>query len=223
MKSTTKETGRPKGTKSLNRRPRDGRYEAATQRPDKKKNANCRTALQREKDLAFIARWRNYGYALDAIHQKLKAECEEGGRKPISRHQVYLDLKAVDKAWQEERQKHVETLRDKDLARLEADEFQLVEAWEASKKSLTKQKVKQSGNTADGTKTEKTFETVSNYGDPAIMGQILRIRELRAKICGYAAPQRIEHTGADGAPLPATVAAPIINVTIAPPPQAEAM
>ena len=219
-----------KGAKSLDRKPRKGQAEAATQRAHRKKFANSRNALQRTADLAFLARWRLRGLNLDALHIKLNEHLS--GLRKVSRAQVGVDLKAVDQAWREEREQNITHLRDRELARLEADEHELVEAWEKSKKNQGKRRVKQvrdgtvdkKGVFAGDEKTEKTFDDADSYGDPAIYAQILAVRSLRAKICGWTAPVRVQHSGHDGGPLPVGAgAAPIINLTIAAPRDGEAV
>lgn len=211
---------------SLDRRPRTKRAEAATQRPDRPKHANSRTALQRTGDLAFIAKWRLHGLPLDALHEKLNESL--AGTRTVSRAQVGFDLKEVDAAWRAERQVAIETLRDRELAILDAMQSELWDAWEKSKLPRKMRRVKQfrdgsadaTGNFTGREKTERVFEESDSYGDPAIMGQLLRVSELRAKICGWLAPQQVRHAGPEGGPVAVGAgAAPIVNVFIAPRPQ----
>jgi len=161
---------------------------------------------------------------LDALHEKLNESL--AGTRTLSRAQVGFDLQKVDDAWRAERQTTIETLRDKELGKLEEAERELRDAWEKSKLPRKMRRVKQfrdgtadaAGNFTGREKTETVFEQCDRYGDPAIMGQLLRIIELRAKICGYYAPQQARHASPDGGPLPVgTVAAPIVRVFIGSP------
>lgn len=214
----------------MDRRPRAGRAEKATQRRVKKKHANTRTALQRSGDLAFIAKWRILGLPFDALLQKLNAALAEAGRTRLSRAQFGYDLKDVDDAWRAERAENITNLRDKELAKLDVQEAELWEAWEKSKKAQGQRKVKQTqdGNVdpkgifAGKQKTEKTFTDADSYGDPAIMAAILRLGERRDKICGYGAAVKVNHAGHDGGALPVGVGgSPIVRVIIAAAPEGE--
>lgn len=220
-----------KGIRSLDKKPRRLRAaEGATQRPQKKKFANTRNALQKTQDHAFIARWRHYGLPVDALVVKLNEHLVSINRPKLSRAQIAADLKQVEDAWRAEREFHVTHLRDRDLQKLDADELQLVEAWEKSKLPTVKKKFKnvtagappKEGEAAPAGRTERAGEEVSSYGDPAIYAQILRVRELRARICGWLAPVKVTATGPDGGPMPVGAGAvPIVHVTIAPPPPGE--
>lgn len=220
-----------KASMSLDRKPRNKRAEGATQRAKRKRHANSRTALQRTGDLAFLTKWRLRGLTLDALIEKINEGIIAAGRPRLSRSQVAMDLKAVDVAWREQRQSDITVLRDRELAKLDADESELQDAWDKSKRPTGK-KFKQV--TRDGTvdaagifsgdeKTVQGFTESESYGDPAIMAQILRIREIRAKLCGWTAAVKVQHSGHDGGALPVGAgAAPIINITIAAPPPPDA-
>lgn len=226
------------GSNSLHRRPRDKRAEAATQRPNRKKHANTRTALQKNGDLAFLTKWRLRGLALDALVEKLNESITAAGRPRLSRKQVALDLKCVDNAWRAQREADITVLRDRELAKLDADEAELLDAWENSKLKQGSKRIKRTrdGKVTAGKgpagdpvevftgdeKREETVETSDSYGDPAIYAQILAVRKLRAQICGWNAPQKVQHSGPDGGALPVGAGAvPIVNVTIAPAPANE--
>jgi hypothetical protein len=183
--------------------------------------------MQKTADLAFLAKWRSRGEPLDTLHERINLHLQPAGRK-LSKTQVYEDLKLVDQAWRDAREKDVTTLRDGELAKLDIDEAELLEAWEKSKTAQIRRKNVNSGRTgADGgfigTKdTVQTVESSDSYGDPAIMAQIMSIRRHRAALCGWIAPQRVQHAGHDGGALPVgTAVAPIVTVTIAPPPEAK--
>jgi hypothetical protein len=199
---------------SLDRRPRHKRAEAATQRPCRHRNANSRTALQRSGDLAFLAKWRMHGLSLDALHEKLNQSL--GGARKLSRAQVGFDLKAVDGAWREERAHDIAHLRDMELAKLDVLERELWEAWDKTKEPLERRhlQIVKSGRAGGGNrKTTKLVTTDERHGDVAIMAQILRVIEIRARILGIAGPQKVEQSRPEGAGL---VSAPIVRVIIAP-------
>lgn len=197
----------------------------ATQRRDKPLHANSRTALQRTVDLAFISKWRVLGMSIDAIAEKLNAEL--AGTRVISRAQVGHDTKKIDNAWRAERAQSMEKLKERELARLDTMEAELWASWERSKldaERLMKQVTEDGKVGADGkfVGDRKTVQSVLKHkqnGDVAIMAALTRISDQRSKIYGFAAPVKMEHTGTDGAPLPASAIAPIIHVTIAAPPK----
>lgn len=219
------------GAKSLDRRPRKGQAEAATQRAVRHKFANSRTALQRSGDLAFLTKWRLLGLTLPALVEKLNGELPTAGRPKLSRAQIAADLKAVDNAWRAERQANIEALRDRELAKMDVQERELWNEWEKSKKATGKRytqviedgTVDKKGKFTGDRKTVKSLTDSDSYGDPAIMAQIGAIQDRRGKICGWIAPQKIQAVGPDGGPLPVGAGAvPIINLTINAPRPGEA-
>lgn len=208
--------------------------DAATQRPDRPLRANSRTILQREADKAFMVKWRARGLTGEALMEKLREHLSiQIPQRTISRAQFFADQKAIDSLWRQRNLETLDQMRNRDLMRLEAVEAELWEQWERSKTPFSKtvdtftQKGQAEagapGAAAPGPKVGPTIHraktTEERLGSAEIMALILRVQEQRARLCGYAAPQKVQHSDPDGKPLATGPAvAPIIQITIAPPP-----
>lgn len=127
------------------------------------------------------------------LHLQGLSNYEISVRLGISLSQVGRDLKAVEKEWQKQRIADIETVKNRDLAKLDYSEKQLWAAWVRSCDKISQQKVKKvSLMGGDPVEREREIKALQGIGDPRYISEILKCIQLRAKILGYEAAQKID-------------------------------
>lgn len=162
------------------------------------KFANKRTEAQRAIDLHFIEQRHIRG----ATAARITTELNEQRPYKLSPSQIAHDLVEIRNLWEARTVATRNAQITRELAGLDEQETELWEAWEKSKKETIKQVVEQrtrGGKARNG--TTQRIEKELKHGDPAYMRLILEVRQQRAKLLGLNAPEKLEHTGADGEPL----------------------
>lgn len=110
---------------------------------------------------------------------------------------VNRDLKKIHADWQATACEARGAWVGKELARLALVEREAWEAWRASQKDREVISVKK---TDEG--TERTVRREGQAGDPAFLRRVLDCIARRCDLLGLNAPQRQEHTGPGGGPIP---------------------
>lgn len=107
---------------------------------------------------------------------------------------VFLDVQQVLIEWKRERFKDIDNYMQLELKKLDKIEVELWQAWENSKGSKRKTKIRGgaiNNNIASGGElAERTLETLN--GDPRYLDLLLKVQERRAKLLGYNAPVKID-------------------------------
>lgn len=108
----------------------------------------------------------------------------------ISQATVSRDLLAIQKRWRESSIRDMDELKQQELAKIDALEREYWLAWEASKEDAETATQKQSERGK-----EVSLQKKGQTGDPRYLAGVERCMEMRAKILGIHAPERIEHLG----------------------------
>lgn len=163
--------------------------------PNEKPN---RTADQIDHDKAIIAELMLKGYPTRKIAQHLNQVNIPLGYT-ISHVTVYHHTKEILEEWRESRKEMINTIVEREVAKLDMMEFEAWQAWEQSKKGKSKTKVTggrivngQIAESAPGT-AERTIETTT--GDPRYMMIVLTCIDKRRELLGYGAAKKVEHSG----------------------------
>lgn len=153
-----------------------------------------RTVEQREADKAFCANLFVKGYTYRQIADKLnEANRENGLEYTVTFKTVFNDINAVLAEWKKQQFSDISNYMQLELKKLDKIEVELWTAWENSKGSKRKTKIK-GGGINDGIATggelaERSLETTN--GDPRYLDLLLKVQERRAKLLGYNAPMRV--------------------------------
>lgn len=161
---------------------------------NQKMKGGKRTVEQREADKAFCANLFVKGYTYRQIADKLnEANRENGLEYTVTFKTVFNDINAVLAEWKKQQFSDISNYMQLELKKLDKIEVELWTAWENSKGSKRKTKIK-GGGINDGIATggelaERSLETTN--GDPRYLDLLLKVQERRAKLLGYNAPLKV--------------------------------
>lgn len=130
----------------------------------------------------------------------------------LSRQQVQYDIDKLDEIWKAETVSEIDSAKRRILAEIKDLQKEYWEAWQRSLKDAESQIVEQKGaiTEKDGKSTRKVTpirgikKTEGQSGNPAFLRGVEWCIAKRCEILGLDAPKKMEHTGKDGQPLPAT-------------------
>lgn len=153
-----------------------------------------RTVEQREADKAFCADLFVKGYTYRQIADKLnEANRENGLEYTVTFKTVFNDINAVLAEWKKQQFADISNYMQLELKKLDKIEIELWAAWENSKGSKRKTKIKNgtinNGIATGGELAERSLETTN--GDPRYLDLLLKVQERRAKLLGYNAPLKV--------------------------------
>lgn len=153
-----------------------------------------RTVEQREADKAFCANLFVKGYTYRQIADKLnEANRENGLEYTVTFKTVFNDINAVLAEWKKQQFTDISNYMQLELKKLDKIEIELWTAWENSKGSKRKTKIKNgtinNGIATGGELAERSLETTN--GDPRYLDLLLKVQERRAKLLGYNAPLKV--------------------------------
>lgn len=160
-----------------------------------KRTGGKRTVEQREADKRFCAELFVKGYAYRVIAERLNEYNHENGLDySVTYKTVFMDIQQVLAEWKKERFKDIDNYMQLELKKLDKMEVELWQAWENSKGSKRKTKIKNgtinNGIATGGELAERTLETTD--GDPRYLDLLLKVQERRAKLLGYNAPVKVD-------------------------------
>lgn len=160
-----------------------------------KRTGGKRTVEQREADKRFCADLFVKGYGYRVIADRLNEYNHENGLEySITYKTVFMDIQQVLAEWKKERFKDIDNYMQLELKKLDKMEVELWQAWENSKGSKRKTKIKNgtinNGIATGGELAERTLETTD--GDPRYLDLLLKVQERRAKLLGYNAPVKVD-------------------------------
>lgn len=160
-----------------------------------KRTGGKRTVEQREADKRFCADLFVKGYGYRVIADRLNEYNHENGLEyTITYKTVFMDIQQVLADWKKERFTDIDNYMQLELRKLDKIEVELWQAWENSKGSKRKTKIKGgaiNNNIASGGElAERTLETTD--GDPRYLDLLLKVQERRAKLLGYNAPVKVD-------------------------------
>lgn len=161
---------------------------------NQKMKGGKRTVEQREADKAFCANLFVKGYTYRQIADKLnEANRENGLEYTVTFKTVFNDINAVLAEWKKQQFTDISNYMQLELKKLDKIEIELWTAWENSKGSKRKTKIKNgtinNGIATGGELAERSLETTN--GDPRYLDLLLKVQERRAKLLGYNAPMRV--------------------------------
>lgn len=153
-----------------------------------------RTLTQRENDLERIS----------ALYLKGKRQVDIAAELGVTQQQVSYDLKTIHKRWRESTTINLDEAKHRELDRIDLLEQTYWSAWERSLDERTKTRTER--NTTGGgenqvSRDKASIEKETLLGIPAYLAGVERCIELRCKILGINAPQRVEHSGKDGSKI----------------------
>ena len=160
-----------------------------------KRTGGKRTVEQREADKRFCAELFVKGYTYRQMADKLNEYNHENGLEyTLTYKSVFMDIQQVLAEWKKERFKDIDNYMQLELKKLDKIEVELWQAWENSKGSKRKTKIKNgtinNGIATGGELAERTLETTD--GDPRYLDLLLKVQERRAKLLGYNAPVKVD-------------------------------
>lgn len=160
-----------------------------------KRTGGKRTVEQREADKRFCADLFVKGYTYRDIADRLNEYNRENGLTyEVTYKTVFYDINQVLVEWKKERFDKIDNYIQLELRKLDKMEVELWSAWESSKGSKRKTKIKggtiNNGATTGGELAERTLETIN--GDPRYLDLLLKVQERRAKLLGYNAPVKLD-------------------------------
>lgn len=161
---------------------------------NQKMKGGKRTVEQREADKAFCANLFVKGYTYRQIADKLnEANRENGLEYTVTFKTVFNDINAVLAEWKKQQFTDISNYMQLELKKLDKIEIELWTAWENSKGSKRKTKIKNgtinNGIATGGELAERSLETTN--GDPRYLDLLLKVQERRAKLLGYNAPMKV--------------------------------
>lgn len=161
---------------------------------NQKMKGGKRTVEQREADKAFCANLFVKGYTYRQIADKLnEANRENGLEYTVTFKTVFNDINAVLAEWKKQQFTDISNYMQLELKKLDKIEVELWTAWENSKGSKRKTKIKNgtinNGIATGGELAERSLETTN--GDPRYLDLLLKVQERRAKLLGYNAPLKV--------------------------------
>lgn len=161
---------------------------------NQKMKGGKRTVEQREADKAFCAELFVKGYTYRQIADRLnEANRDNGLEYTVTYKTVFNDINAILADWKKQQFTDIDKYMQLELKKLDRIEVELWAAWENSKGSKRKTKIK-GGSINDsiasgGELAERSLETTN--GDPRYLDLLLKVQERRAKLLGYNAPVKV--------------------------------
>lgn len=161
---------------------------------NQKMKGGKRTVEQREADKAFCAELFVKGYTYRQIADRLnEANRDNGLEYTVTYKTVFNDINAILADWKKQQFTDINKYMQLELKKLDKIEVELWAAWENSKGSKRKTKIK-GGSINDsiasgGELAERSLETTN--GDPRYLDLLLKVQERRAKLLGYNAPVKV--------------------------------
>ena len=145
-----------------------------------------RTKGQREKDRETMAMLYMKGYTFRQMADQLKEINRKTDPKyTISHQQVFKDVKAIVKDWEQNRQEFLDKRITIELEKINRLERVYNEAWEESKQTRTKRRIKTKGNDPNNqTNAERMAEEMEVVGDKRWLEGIQWCVEMRLKLLG---------------------------------------
>ncbi len=145
-----------------------------------------RSDAQREHDLELIS----------ALYLRGKRQVDIAAELGVTQQQISYDLKTIQKRWQQKTVVNINEIKQRELARLDELERTYWDAWERSLGERMKTRTERNTTGGgDGQRDKASVEKETLLGDPRYLAGIERCVELRCKILGINAPQRVEHSG----------------------------
>jgi hypothetical protein len=146
-----------------------------------------RSRVQQLADQTRIAELRLKGHTIPQIVAETK----------LSRATVMRAMRKATAAWAEARNEALDTIKARELARLDLLEREAFGQWERSKKQHQK-KVAEQREGGENDTTVARVETTDQCGDPRYLNTILAIQERRARLLGLDAPHKVTATDVTG-------------------------
>ena len=143
--------------------------------------SKTRTEFQREKDLQQTARLYLHGWTQASIAAKLK----------VSQRQISYDLRTLRGRWLESSLIDIDTVKARELARIDELERTYWQAWRRSLKAA-QETIKASRKTEEVTSIEARTKETERLGDPRYLAGIQWCIEKRCDIFGLDAPKQHE-------------------------------
>lgn len=165
-----------------------------------------RRPIQIERDRREIAERYLEGKTQAAIAEYLNGRAGIGYK--LTRQMIGYDLKALQSQWRESALINIDEAKAKELAKIDRLEWEYWIAWERSCADAETITEKGKGTGTAVQDFEKTIQRRGQAGDPRFLQGVQWCIDRRCKILGVDAPQKVEHAGKDGEPLPA------MNVTV---------
>lgn len=159
----------------------------------------ARSAPQKERDKNFITSLYLKGYSCRYIASEL---CKEVGEdKYISYRTVNNDIRSLLKEWEKDRIDDINHLKLIELEKINKLERTYWEAWEKSVTDYqrTNKKIKAKAGKQDNSKPSPSEQEIAttdmiSMGNPSYLSGIERCIQMRCKILGIEAPQKVDHT-----------------------------
>jgi len=147
-------------------------------RPDTKKKK--RTVAQREKDMEYTA----------TEYLRGKPQYVIGAALGLTQQQISYDLKELRRRWLESALQDFDTLKAKELAKIDVVESEYWSAWQKSQDKTERKSSKMKEEAGRHVK-ESGIVTEDQVGDPRFLQGILKCIERRCAILGLDAPKTI--------------------------------
>lgn len=151
-----------------------------------------RTTEQRKRDLAYISNLFVQSYGVVEITSRFNAYLDEIGEDyQLSYKQITYDCKQLLEQWKKQSYNNIDDYVRKDLQKLDRMEQELWEAWENSKGTKTRVRIKEGLFLENLKQIGKQSESITMSGDPRYFDLILQVMRERAKMLGYNKPDQI--------------------------------
>jgi predicted transcriptional regulator len=141
------------------------------------------TPEQRQQQIATV----------ESLYLSGHSQVDIGRQIGVSQQQVSKYLRKLQAAWLARRGENLESVKGRELARLDRLEREYWQAWERSQQDaeIVKQKVNGKG---DGAKVQAEKTSKGQAGDPRFLQGIMACIETRLKIVGGFAPTKVDLT-----------------------------
>ena len=169
------------------------------------KKHHKRSPTQRKRDRALISKMYLQGKTQYQIKDYLDARVDDPNEEDvdyqISRQQIWKDLDIIRQQWRKEMIRDFDTLKSKELKRLDKVED---EAWQAYERSMSRSRRVRKRGGEGGHPKEKEMDveltTQDRDGDAKWLDVILKCVSKRCEILGLDEPQRhqVDHSGTVG-------------------------
>lgn len=126
------------------------------------------------------------------LYLKGMAQYRIAGIVGVTQQQVSADLRVLSKKWKESALIDIDTIKAKDLAKIDELEREYYEAWERSRKVQTKKRMKKSERSG-GELKEQSMEEREMIGDPRFLEGVRWCIAKREGVFGYGAPKKLDH------------------------------
>lgn len=187
---------------------------------DRQKHCPKRNPAQKAADRLYVER----RIIQCAPHAKIAEELSAIRTYKVSRHMVTEDVAKVIEMWKNETITAIDEHRRNELKALELMENELWSMLEQSRREATEETVEQdvsegtpaSGGPGAAVKASPSKKNVkmsklkkSSYGEPAIMAEIMKVRERKAKMLGLDSAVKMANPDSNGMIVPVATCAVI--------------